>query len=282
MRRADRPLPGVHKIAQGEAELLRDADRDSGWLILIDGVPQSYIDLDDPTHLDFEYMRLLGDVVDHLGVGDEPLDVVHIGGAGCTLARYIAATRPDSRQIVFDLDAPLIQLVRDNFPVKHIRGLKIKIADGRQGLSTLPDASDDLIVLDAFSGAVMPLPLATVEFTQDVARVLRDDGVYLVNVADGARLPFARRLAATLQQVFPHTLLMAEPPLLRGRRYGNLILAASHTPLPTQSLTRITSSKPIPARCLDTEALSRFTSGHPPIHDNDQVPLPTPPKSLFT
>ncbi|ROO89715.1 spermidine synthase [Actinocorallia herbida] len=280
MRRGERPEAGVHAIGQGEAELVRDGDR-GGWVILIDGVPQSYVDPDDPTHLDFEYMRMLGDIVDHLGVGDEPLDAVHIGGAGCTLARYVAATRPGSRQVVFELDGALVQLVRDNFPVKQIRGLKIKVGDGRAGLAALPDASDDLVVLDAFSGAEMPLALATAEFTRDVARVLRDDGVYLVNVADGGRLPFARRLAATLQSVFPHTLLMAEPGTLRGRRYGNLVLGASREPLPIAALTRISAGKPIPARCMDTADLARFTSGHPPIHDGDPVIPPNPPKSTF-
>ncbi|GAB2834393.1 fused MFS/spermidine synthase [Actinocorallia aurea] len=282
MRRGDRPLAGVHPIGQGEAELLRDGDRDGGWVIRIDGVPQSYVDLDDPSHLEFEYMRLLGDVVDHLGVGDEPLDAVHVGGAGCTLARYIAATRPGSRQVVFELDGLLVQLVRENLPLRNVRGLKIRIGDGRAGVASLPDASDDLVVLDAFSGAEMPLPLATAEFTGEVARVLRDDGVYLINVADGGRLPFARRLAATVQKVFPHTLLMGEPGVLRGRRYGNLIIGASREPLPIPALTRISAGKPIPARCLDTAEVTRFASGHPPIHDGDKVTPPVPPKSVFT
>src|SRR4051812_34716604 len=113
-RTTERPAEGRYPISQGEAELLRDADRENGWMLSIGGVPQSYVDLGDPTHLDFEYMRLLGDVVDHLGVGDEPLDAVHVGGAGCTLARYVAATRPGSRQVVYELDARLVQLVRDH------------------------------------------------------------------------------------------------------------------------------------------------------------------------
>lgn len=275
-------MPGRFPIGQGEAELVRDGDRETGWVILVDGVPQSYVDVEDPTHLDFEYMRSLGDIVDHLGVGDEALDVVHVGGAGCTLARYVAATRPGSRQVVFELDGALVQLVRDNFPLKGVRGLRVRIGDGRAGVAGLPDDSDDLVVLDAFSGATMPFPLATLEFTRDVARVLRDDGVYLVNVADGGRLAFARRLAATVQEVFPHALLMAEPGILRGRRYGNLVLAASREPLPVAALTRISAGKPIPARCLDTAELSRFTSGHAPIRDTDELPPPTPPKSLFT
>ncbi|GAA0964541.1 fused MFS/spermidine synthase [Actinocorallia libanotica] len=279
MKRGEKPFPGRYPVAQGEAELLRDADRDNGWVISVRGVPQSYLDLDDPTHLDFEYMRLLGDVVDRLKPG--PLDALHIGGAGCTLARYVAATRPGSRQIVYELDELLVRLVREHFPLKAVRGLKVRVGDGRQGLASLPDASDDLLVLDAFSGAEMPVALASAEFTAEAARVLRDDGVYLANVADGGGLGFARRLAATLAESFPHVLLLGEPGVLRGRRFGNLVLAASRAPLPVAELTRVSAGRPLPARCMDTAELARFSAGHRPIRDGDRVAAPVPPPAVF-
>ncbi|GAB3675650.1 fused MFS/spermidine synthase [Actinocorallia lasiicapitis] len=279
MGKGEKPVSGIYPIGQGEAELVRDADRDGGWMILIKGVPQSYVDLDDPRYLDFEYMRLLGDIVDHLDQG--PLDVAHVGGAGCTLARYIAATRPGSRQVVFELDGRLVQVVRDQLDLKSARGVKIRIGDGREGVAALPDGADDLLVLDAFSGAEMPVALATAEFLADTARVLRPDGVLLVNVADGGRLAFARRLVATLRSVFPQTLMMAEPGVLRGRRFGNLVLAASRTELPIASLTRISAGKPIPARCMDGDDLARFASGHAVIRDGDEVVPPAPPSSVF-
>jgi SAM-dependent methyltransferase len=280
-RTTERPAEGRYPISQGEAELLRDPDRENGWVLSIRGVPQSYVDLVDPTHLNFEYMRLLGDVVDHLGVGDEPLDAVHVGGAGCTLARYIAATRPGSRQVVYELDAQLVQLVRDHLNLKAVRGLKVKIGDGRAGLETLPDAVDDLVVLDAFSGAVMPVELATLEFLYEVARILRPDGTFLINVADGGRMQFARRLTATLAEVFPHTMLLGEAGVLRGRRFGNLILAGSAEPLPIAALTRRAAGGIAPARCMDTEELSRWTSGYAPIRAGEAVLAPEPPPAIF-
>ncbi|HEY8481051.1 MAG TPA: fused MFS/spermidine synthase, partial [Spirillospora sp.] len=170
------PRPNVYRVDGGEAELLRDADREGGWMLLVGGVPQSYVNLSDPTYLDFEYMRLMGDVVDSLGVDGEAFDAVHIGGAGCTLPRYIAATRPGSRQIVMEPDARLVQLVREQLPVKGISGLRIRITDGRAGIAALADEADDLIVMDAFNEASMPPELATREFVADAARVLRPGG----------------------------------------------------------------------------------------------------------
>ncbi|MGH3241157.1 MAG: spermidine synthase, partial [Spirillospora sp.] len=228
------PRANIYAIDGGEAELLRDADRDGGWMLLVGGVPQSYVDLSDPTYLDFEYMRLMADVVDCLGVGGRAFDAVHVGGAGCTLPRYIAATRPGSRQIVLEPDAGLVGLVREQLPVKGVAGLRIRITDGRTGVAALADEADDLVVMDAYAEASMPPELATREFVLDAARVLRPGGVYMVNVADGFRLPFVRRVAATVRSVFRHTLLMGDPGVLRGRRFGNLIVAGSRRPLPVE------------------------------------------------
>jgi hypothetical protein len=44
----------------GETELLPDPARPRGWTLPVDGVPQSYVDLDDPERLEFGYPRLLG------------------------------------------------------------------------------------------------------------------------------------------------------------------------------------------------------------------------------
>ncbi|MBO2452673.1 fused MFS/spermidine synthase [Actinomadura barringtoniae] len=274
--RADR-----YEIAGGEAELLRDADRDGGWVLCVGGVPQSYVDLSDPTYLDFEYMRLMGDVVDCLGLEGEAFDAVHIGGAACTLPRYIAATRPGSRQVVLEPDGPLVQMVREQLPVKGVPGLKIRIVDGRNGIAGIDDEADDLAVLDAFAEASMPVELATQEFTYDIARVLRPGGVYLINVADGFRLPFARRVAATVRSVFRHVIVLAEPAVLRGRRFGNLIVAASREPLPVAELTRRAAGGIVQARLLEGTDLTAFCSGARPLHDGEDVEAPVPPPQVF-
>ncbi|MBO2463652.1 MULTISPECIES: spermidine synthase [Actinomadura] len=275
------PRPDTFTIAGGEAELLRDADRDGGWMLLVGGVPQSYVDLSDPTYLDFEYMRLMGDVVDALGLDGEAFDVVHIGGAGCTLPRYIAATRPGSRQIVLEPDAELVRVVRERLPVKGVPGLRIRVTDGRSGIAALADEADDLVVMDAFAEASMPPELATREFVLDAARVLRPRGVYLANVADGFRLPFARRVAATVRSVFPHALLMGDPGVLRGRRFGNLIVAASREPLPVAELTRRAAGGIARARMVAGDDLAAFCAGAAPLHDGEEITAPTPPPQVF-
>jgi len=266
------PMPGVYAIGGGQAELLGDANRDGGWLLSVDGMPQSYVDLTDPTYLDFAYMQLIAEVVGSLGGG--PLDVVHVGGGAGTLARYVAARRPGSRQLMLEPDAELLRLVREQLALKSVPRLKVRITDGFSGLIALPGASDDLVVLDAFVGAQIPPELATVEFAEQAARVLRPGGVFVVNVTDGGRLSFARRMAATVGAVFGDTLLLAEPGVLRKRRFGNLVLAASATPLDHATVARRAAVGQTQARCLHGEELARFHAGAKPLRSGDELPLP--------
>ncbi|GIH97361.1 spermidine synthase [Planobispora siamensis] len=273
------PMPGCYPVTFGEVDLLRDLDRPSGWVISKDGVPQSYVDLEDPTYLDFEYVRLMADVIDLMREG--PLDAVHIGGCACTLPRYVAATRPGSRQLVAEPDGDLVQLVRDQLRLKSVPRLKVRIADGRSATTGLHDSSADLFVLDAFSGATMPIDLATSEYMGDVARVLRPAGTLLVNIADGKGLVFARRVLATIGGTFRHLALLAEPGVLRGRRFGNLIVAASRAELPLAGLTRKAAGGLTQARCLHGDDLSRFVAGAPPLNDGDPVIVPVPPPAVF-
>ncbi|MDF5757241.1 fused MFS/spermidine synthase [Spongiactinospora sp. TRM90649] len=278
-RTARDPEPGRYAVSYGEVELLRDLDRPNGWILTCEGVPQSYVDLDDPLYLDFEYVRLMADVIDLLDEG--PLDAVHVGGGACTIPRYVAASRPGSRQIVAERDAALVQLVRDQLRLKSVPRLKVRIDDGRAAVAGIWDDSADLVVLDAFTGAVMPVELATVEYLGDLARILRHRGTLLVNLADGKGLGFVRRFAATVIETFRHAALLADPGVMRGRRFGNLILAASRVELPVDALVRRAAGGLTQARCVHGEALTRFVAGAAPIRDGQAVITPVPPPAVF-
>jgi spermidine synthase len=262
----------------GTAELIRDADRHNAWLVSVGGVAQSYVDLDDPAHLEFDYVRRFGDVVDLLPPG--PLDALHIGGAACTLPRYIAATRPGSRQLVFDADGDLVELVRAQLGLK-VPGLRVRVTDGREGLATRREDTADLVVVDAFEQATLAGGLATVESLRAIATILRPSGTYLANITDGAGLPFARRFLATLREVFPEIALLADPGVLRGRRFGNLVFAASATPLPTAALAAKTASAAFPARCVQAPDLTTLAGRAKPLTDKNPPQPPKPPKDTL-
>jgi spermidine synthase len=277
-----RPPPGPTAVSGGTAELLADADRDGSWMLLVNGTPQSHVDLDDPAHLEFEYVRRMGHVLDLASEPGAPIDAVHLGGGALTLPRYVAATRPGSRQRVVEIDQPLTDLVRERLPLPRGARIRVRNDDARVGLAALRDAGADVVITDVFAGARTPAHLTTLEFAADAHRVLRPGGFYVVNVADGPPLRFARTQVATLRAVFRHVCLLAEPGTLRGRRFGNLVAVASDDELPLAQLTRRCAGDPMPSRVVDGEDLDRFAGRARPVHDADAVPSPEPPPGVFS
>jgi len=255
---------------------LPDPSAPRAFTLMLDGVPSSHVDLDDPEHLEFEYMQQMAAVLDRLAPAGAPIAAVHLGGAGCTLARYIHACRPGSRQLAVEIDELLARHVREWFELPRAPALRIRVGDAREVLATLPDASADVVVRDVFADAHTPAHVQTLEFTAEVARVLRPDGVYLANVADRPPLALARSEAATVAAVFGDLAVMAEPALLRGRRYGNVVLAATRSSevLASADLARAVRSLPAPSRILVGAEAVGFTGRAPVLRDPEPADPP--------
>ena len=267
-------------------ELLRDADRRAAWMLLIDGVPQSHVDLDDPGYLDFEYVRRIGHVIDEAAPAGQPLRVLHLGAGALTLARYVASTRPGSPQLAVEVDAALVDLIRLRLPPRNPR-LRVRVGDARTELERLRPGSFDLVIADVFAGGRTPAHLTSAEFWAAARRVVHGtssgsrDGVVAANVADGAPLAHTRAQVATARAVFPHACLIADAAVLRGRRFGNLVLVASPEPLPVDALTRRTAGDPMPGRVVYGTDLVRFTAGAKAVTDATAVPSPAAPPGAF-
>jgi len=273
--------------AGGPVELVGDLDRPGAWMLLAGGVPQSHVDLDDPLHLELEYMRRLGHLIDLAAPPGEPLRVLHLGGGGLTLARYVAATRPGSRQLAVEAEPEVARLVRRRLPLARpgprpgTGKITVRVADARAALERVPAGSFDVVVADVFAGGRTPAHLTSVEFTRAAARGLAQPGIYAANVADGPPLAHARGRVAAVRSVFPHVCVIAEAPVLRGRRFGNLVVAAAHHELPVAGLIRRAAADPFPARVVEGAALDRLVAGSRPITDAHAEPSPAPPPEVF-
>lgn len=261
----------VHQeVRLGSAELVPDLDRTDAWLLFIDGVPQSGVDLGDPGYLEFEYVRRIGHVADLAFPPGAPLRVLHLGGGALTLPRYLQYTRPGSRQLVAELDDALTDLVRGHLPLPAGHRIRVRAADARAVTESVRPGSYDLVIADVFAGAVTPPRLTTAEFTAATARALRPGGVYAVNVASGIPregLGAARSAVATIRSEYRETCMIAEPSVLRGRRRGNLVLVGSDQPLPEAALGRAVAGDPFPARLVAGDDLRRFAAGAAVVTD---------------
>ncbi|NLU69897.1 fused MFS/spermidine synthase [Streptomyces sp. HNM0574] len=278
----DDPIPVSRAVDHGTAKLMPDVDRDHAWLLTLDGSPQSYVDLDDPTHLEFEYARRVAHFLDTTAPAGTPLSVLHLGGGALTLPRYLAATRPGSAQHVVDADAALLDLVTEVLPLPSGSGIDVRAADARAALESAEPGSRDVVIGDVYGGTRVPAHLTTLPYAHAAARALREDGLYLLNIADAAPFGFLGSQLATLAAVFPELCLVAEPSVLRGRRYGNIVVAGSRRPLPCDEVARRSASDVFPARVVRGAGLDRFVQGRSPVADGDAVPSPEPPEGAFT
>jgi len=204
--------------------------------LLVDGLEAAVVDRADPTHLDFPYMRWIADVLDVGWRAGTALQAVHVGGGGCVLPRYLAATRPGSHSEVYENDAAVLDALGELLDLRAERGLRVRRGDGRELLQDRPARSADVVVTDAFAGPLVPAHLTTVEYQDEVRRVLRPGGVHVVNVIDEPPGRVARRQAATLVAAFAEVVLLAPRAVVGGRRTGNVVFAAADR---TLSLTRL-------------------------------------------
>lgn len=209
-----------------------------------------------------------------------PVSVVHVGGGAGTLARWVAATRPGSIQVVAEADAALAAGVTERLgPVPYA----VHVGDGRALLTSRAAGTVDAVVTDAFVGPHVPSALTTVEYFEQVARVLRPDGVAVLNVADSAPFAYLRRLVAAVRTVFPDVALLAEPGVLRGRRFGNVVVVGGATgELPVEVLARAAAGDAAaPARVVTGPSLADLVGDAEPLRDSDPVDSPPPPQGVF-
>ena len=249
-----------------------DAGRPGGRLLRLDTLRHSYVDLADPTHLEFDYARLIGDTVDVMGPRREPLEALHVGGGGFTLPRYLAATRPGSRSTVLELDPALPALARQRLGLRTGPALRVRTGDARVALGEVRRGAFDLVVGDAFGGVAVPWHLTTLEVVRQIRAGLRPSGIYALNVIDYPPAGFARAEARTLGRAFRHVALVAPPEAVGGASGGNFVLLASQAPLPLGELQARIAARRTGEVVISGRRLARFT-GAAPILTDEYAPV---------
>ncbi len=287
----------------GSARIEYDRDDPRLVTLYVNDVPSSAFDLDDPHVLPFEYLDQMATVLRACPPG--PIRAAHLGAGACALARHLDAARPGSRQVAVDIDRRLTELVREWFDLPRAPRLRLRVQDARDAVRSPPVGGWDVVVRDAFEGTRGPAHLTTVEFAAEVLAGLRPGGLYLANCADRPPLELARREMASLAAALvgrapgrPHEragrpagapesadpawtrlALIAETGVLRGRRYGNLVLvavapagAARADPEPAldpahPALARALRCLPVPARLITGPELAAFVGSSAPLRD---------------
>lgn len=229
------------------AELQR---RETGILLRLDGAESSWIDLLDPSHLDFEYQQQMSAVLEALAPAPAPVRAVHLGGAGCALARAWEALRPGSSQLAVEIDEVLAHRVRQWFDLPRSPRLRIRVGDAAAVAPALRPSQWDVVVRDVFAGGLVPAPCRSVEMAQACRRALAPGGVYLVNIASWPRDQAGAELGV-LRSCFDGVVVVADGATARGRRRGNLVAVAREkawTGQEVEAMNRAVRRLPLPAR----------------------------------
>ena len=273
------------------ARVVADPDRDGGRTLILDGLRHSYVDIDDPTFLEFEYVRAIASAVDSAFPEREPLTAHHLGGGGLTFPRYLAATRPETRSLVSEIDNGVVRINREQLGLRSGTGtgIDVRVEDGRLGLRRVDDGSRDLVVGDAFGGVSVPWHLTTVEAMRDVRRVLNEDGLYVANLIDHGSMAFARAEVATLSETFEHVAVLGEPADIgldpaATPLGGNVVVLASDRPIDVRATQEALDSRQTGWKIATGETLTSWIGDAQLLTDDyapvDQLLEPYSPQSI--
>jgi spermidine synthase len=252
------PTPCDVETAYHCAQVTHDGEAPGGRLLILNSARHSYVDLNDPEHLEFAYTQWLGAITDMVRLPGTPIDALHIGGGGFTVPTYVRATRSGSDQVVLELDGELVELDRERLGLRTGPDLRVQVGDARVHLAEQPAGGYDLVVGDAFGHLVVPWHLATREMVADVARVVRADGIYAQNIIDYPPNRFIRAELATVADVFPHVALVAPPAALAGETGSNFVIVASKSPLRLDQIRERLDLVDEPVTLLSGADLTRF------------------------
>lgn len=274
-----------HEPQDGEVvvprfEFIPDPERVGAFVLRMGVTDQSYVDPGDPLHLEFDYVARFAEALAAWRPPPERIRILHLGGGGLTLPRFVSVTRPTSAQVVCEPDAELTAAVREHVPLPPRSGIKVRAQGGREGVAACADDSFDAVVLDAFAGGSVPAELTTLEFLADVARVLAPGGLFAANIADQAPFDWSRRAVAGVLSRFPDAAAGALTGTWRGRRYGNIVVLGGER-LNVAHLARRAAGAAFPYRWQARPELERWIAGARPFTDADARPS-MPPQGLTT
>lgn len=225
------------------ARLVPGRGTKGGYSLIVDGVTQSHVNPGDPLDLQLEYVQMIAAAIDGTRDADAPVAVLHLGGGALTVPRYVATTRPGSRQRVVELFGELHDFVVEHLPLPE-GDIVSEFRDAREAVRDLPDESFAVAIVDVFSGDVAPQHITTAEFFAELERVLTPGGLVVVNTLATRGLDFTTDILATLGEGFDKVIALGNPDVLAGERIGNVVVVASRVPIDAEGIRRAIASAP--------------------------------------
>jgi len=214
--------------------------------LYLDGLLHGVSDLSDPTVLYYPYENLYAQTIAQVRKPGSDVDAFFIGGGSYTFPRYLEA-KYGGRIDVAEIDPAVTKVARSRLGLSPSSRMDIHDEDARRFLRNLPaDRQFDFVFGDAFNDFEVPYHLTTREFDQLVAKHLKPDGLYHMNVIDTIHFDFLRSEVKTLQQVFPYVGVIAVPgnwpPSAQGKNRVTYVILAGKR-IPKKGLPAVTQAQ---------------------------------------
>jgi spermidine synthase len=213
-------------------QLSKDPDK---RLFIEDVDNHSGILMDNIEDLQFGYFKIYAALTHRISLQKKQLSTLTIGGGGCVFPRYIEKVWPGSRVDVVEIDPAVTEAAVQAFGLSRETPINIYAMDARNYIDSLLERNNsgaqipkyDFIYEDAFSSTAIPFQLVTEEFNDKIARILNDDGVYIMNLIDiyDSGL-FLGAVINTLEKTFGNVYVLSAK--IPHNLESNFIIAASN------------------------------------------------------
>jgi len=237
--------------------------------LVLDRLVHSYSDPKDPTHLVYGYEQIYAQVIEPMMKRKPDLDALFIGGGGYTFPRYLEAVLPESHLVVCEIDPGVTEVAQARLGLDPQTRIETHNLDARifVAMHCQPN-SYDIVFGDAFNDFSVPFHLTTREFDEMIGHLLRDDGLYVVNIVDGGgRGHFMRAYVRTLRQVFCNVAVIPFGTNWRESTRTTFVVVASQQPLDLAHL-------PVGSEPLSEQDLADYLHLDPPLILTDEyVPV---------
>jgi spermidine synthase len=172
--------------------------------LVLDHLIHSYTDLGNPLYIEYEYIRVYEEIVRWQAAKRGPFRVLFLGGGGYTFPRFIEASYPDAGVDVVEIDPEVTRVARTYLGVSDTTRIRSFNEDARWFLMNSKEKGGyDFIFGDAFNDLSIPYHLTTLEFAQQLKRLLKPDGLLMANVIDSFKVGlFMPSYLRTLEEVF--------------------------------------------------------------------------------
>ena len=188
-------------------------------IFLQDQLIHSAITVGNLSMLEYSYEQIMSAVTHRFGKERKKPSFLILGGGGYVLPRYLEKYWPGSTVDVVEIDPGVTEAAHSAFDFDRNTSIKTISLDARNYIDQLIEQQRsgelitkyDFIYEDALDHYAIPYQLTTLEFNKKISHILKDNGIYMVELIDifDSGL-FLGAFVNTMKQAFPFVSIISE------------------------------------------------------------------------